>query len=416
MSNPYEERIELESLDEVLARLADPAADFRRVAIQGVDLTTVAELLVTRDIAGCVFLGCVLPDLLAKAAASQDCLVMPCPRGLIFQPYRGALYTADELYAGFDPEIAEASFEHTLDRLICKTCLDLTTRRLYPGVPIEIELFRRVHDHAITDALGELLADLRAEGRRAVAIMGGHDMKRASRAEDGAPARYLEVARIARALTNAGFVVLSGGGPGAMEAANLGAYLAPFDEGVLIEAIDVLASEPKLDYEKPAAWLLPAMEVRRRYPLDAASLARRTSIGIPTWHYGHEPPNPFASHIAKYFENSVREEGLLAIADGGVIFAPGNAGTVQEIFQDACQNYYRSYGPAAPMILFGSGYWNPDEMTTRPGDKNKKVLPLLQKLAQEKGFEAELLVTDEVGAVVDFVVRRWARAQPLSPP
>jgi uncharacterized protein YihD (DUF1040 family) len=47
-------------------------------------------------------------------------------------------------------------------------------------------------------------------------------------------------------------------------------------------------------------------------------------------------------------------------------------------------------------------------MTSRPGDRNKKVFPLLQKLAQEKGFEDRLLLTDEVGAVVEFVVRRGA--------
>ena len=50
----------------------------------------------------------------------------------------------------------------------------------------------------------------------------------------------------------------------------------------------------------------------------------------------------FATDIAKYFENSLREEGLLALALAGVVFARGNAGTVQEIFQDACQNYYRA--------------------------------------------------------------------------
>ena len=30
----------------------------------------------------------------------------------------------------------------------------------------------------------------------------------------------------------------------------------------------------------------------------------RESLGIPTWHYGHEPPNPFATSIAKYFRNA----------------------------------------------------------------------------------------------------------------
>jgi uncharacterized protein YihD (DUF1040 family) len=58
------------------------------------------------------------------------------------------------------------------------------------------------------------------------------------------------------------------------------------------------------------------------------------------------------------------------------------------------------------MILFGSDYWNPDVMPERPDDKRKKVFPLVQKLAREKGFEGELLLTDEVGAVVEFVVRR----------
>lgn len=40
----------------------------------------------------------------------------------------------------------------------------------------------------------------------------------------------------------------------------------------------------------------------------------------------------------------------------GVIFAEGNAGTVQEIFQDACQNYYVNFNFRSPMILFGTHY------------------------------------------------------------
>ena len=84
------------------------------------------------------------------------------------------------------------------------------------------------------------------------------------------------------------------------------------------------------------------------------------SLGIPTWLYGHEPPTPFASHIAKYFANSVREEGLLAIAKGGVIFAPGSAGTMQEIFQDIAQNHYESFGYASPMVFLNKKYWSYD--------------------------------------------------------
>jgi predicted Rossmann-fold nucleotide-binding protein len=62
-------------------------------------------------------------------------------------------------------------------------------------------------------------------------------------------------------------------------------------------------------------------------------------------------PTPFATHIAKYFANSVREEGLLAIAKGGVIFTPGSAGTMQEIFQDLAQNHYQSFGVSSPMVF-----------------------------------------------------------------
>jgi hypothetical protein len=84
----------------------------------------------------------------------------------------------------------------------------------------------------------------------------------------------------------------------------------------------------------------------------------------------------------------VREEGLLALALGGIIYAEGNGGTVQEIFQDANQNYYRTYAnKKSPMILFGVDYWNPADMCRHnPADKRKKVYPVLEKLACEKSF------------------------------
>src|SRR5581483_8706528 len=113
-----------------------------------------------------------------------------------------------------------------------------------------------------------------------------------------------------------------------------------------------------------------------------------------TWFYGHEPPNVFATHVAKYFTNSVREEGLLAVALAGVIYAEGNAGTVQEIFEDACQNYYRTFDDArSPMILFGVDYWT----------RLKPAWPLLKQLGEEKGFADYLLVTDDVSAIVPFL-------------
>ena len=75
------------------------------------------------------------------------------------------------------------------------------------------------------------------------------------------------------------------------------------------------------------------------------------SLSIPTWFYGHEPSNPFATHIAKYFSNSEREDGLLAVATAGIVFVPGGPGTLQEVFQDAAQNAYETYGRSSPMVF-----------------------------------------------------------------
>ena len=88
------------------------------------------------------------------------------------------------------------------------------------------------------------------------------------------------------------------------------------------------------------------MQVRERFPQD-----RYESVGIPTWLYGHEPATPLATRITKYFDNSIREDGILTLAKGGIIYTPGSAGTLQEIFQDAVQNHYLSFGYASPMVF-----------------------------------------------------------------
>ena len=138
-----------------------------------------------------------------------------------------------------------------------------------------------------------------------------------------------------------------------------------------------------------------------RFPRDAAD-TRTESVGVPTWFYGHEPPNPFASHIAKFFDNSLREEGVLAIATHGVIFAEGNAGTVQEIFQDACQNYYATHGAAAPMVLLGTRYWH-REGSAGENPLAKPVWPLLLQMGAEKGFGHLLRLTDDLDDIVRFI-------------
>ena len=112
----------------------------------------------------------------------------------------------------------------------------------------------------------------------------------------------------------------------------------------------------------------------------------RESLGIPTWHYGHEPTNIFATAIAKYFRNALREAILLQICDAGIVFLPGAAGTVQEVFQDACENYYADESSVAPMVLVGATYWT----ETMP------AWPLLTSLAQGRPMEKHVHLVDTV--------------------
>ncbi len=118
-------------------------------------------------------------------------------------------------------------------------------------------------------------------------------------------------------------------------------------------------------------------------------------MGIPTWFYGHEPPNAFAQHIAKYFVNAVREDGLLARSTAGVVFLPGAAGTVQEIFDNATPNYYSSRGEPTPMVLVNKEHWT-DTLPT---------WPLLRSLAEGRTMASRIALVDSVEEVPQALAR-----------
>ena len=198
---------------------------------------------------------------------------------------------------------------------------------------------------------------------------------------------YRQVAQIGKKLAEKGFIPISGGGPGAMEATHLGAWFAERSLNDLETAIEILSAAPKYTDQ---LWLSKAFEVMARYP----RITEAESLGIPTWLYGHEPPTPFASKIAKYFANSVREEGLLAIAKGGVIYSPGSAGTIQEIFQDATQNHYLSFDIASPMIFLNKKYW----IEERP------IFTLLERMQMEGKYKNLLLSSsDDCDEIVEIL-------------
>ncbi|MGI9599245.1 MAG: LOG family protein, partial [Acidimicrobiales bacterium] len=159
---------------------------------------------------------------------------------------------------------------------------------------------------------------------------------------------------LGRRIALSGRCVVTGGGPGAMEAANLGAASSAMDGEAVDRLINQLAEVPGFE-DDPDGFIGVSLEVA------SAVEGPTDTLSVPTWFYGHEPSNPFATHIAKYFSNSERETGLLAIALSGIVFLAGGPGTIQEVFQDAAQNAYRTFGNPAPMVFLdppgSAGYW-----------------------------------------------------------
>jgi predicted Rossmann-fold nucleotide-binding protein len=116
-------------------------------------------------------------------------------------------------------------------------------------------------------------------------------------------------------------------------------------------------------------------------------------LSVPTWLYGHEPANLFAGGIAKYFSNAIREDTLLRLARGGVVFAPGWAGTVQEVFQAATKAFYFADGASGPLIFLGRSFWT-DVVPVR-----SLLAPLLA--ASPHGDQSSLIrLTDDVSEAV----------------
>ena len=307
--------------------------------------------------------------------------------GLPYQPIRQQLYTPADLFQGFEPA-EPASWGQTMDFAIYRHFV--MEGRSAPSNPY-MGMMQALHDNTTTQSTAALIS-----GRRVAAVMGGHKMARDS-------ASYRNVAILARRLTSNGILVCSGGGPGAMEASHLGASLAAGSDSDLEDALARLKTQPVVPAlggivdpggtVDPAlsaqahAWFKPAYEIAESIGSPGESLA------IPTWHYGHEPSTPLATHIAKYFQNSIREDGLLALATQGIVYSEGKAGTIQEIFLDGAQNYYRSFGHFSPMVLFGADYWT----TTYP------VVGVLRKLFTAADFAKYVLVTDDVGAAARFI-------------
>lgn len=362
--------IEIGSLEELAAHLADTRARTGHASLVGcmvvdLDLREQSGALAEADVRGAVLLGCTCADGVEEMLQARGALVFPTLPDLPFDPYRARLYDAEELFG-------EGPYSASADGLIYAWSRAWRASRDVRG-----SLAAMLHDDAISTALDAATAAM--DPSRVVGVMGGHDVDRDS-------PNFAAAARLGRDLARAGYLVLTGGGPGAMEAANLGAYLAPFDDEELDLALAQLSIAPS-----PAggidAWVDAARQVRRNAPPVHAG----RSVGIPTWFYGHEPPNLFATDVAKYFLNSLREDTLLHRCRGGIVFLPGEAGTVQEIFQATTENYYASQSSlVAPLVLVDSALWD----TALP------AYPLLESLGRGRVMGERLALVPDVASVL----------------
>ena len=213
--------------------------------------------------------------------------------------------------------------------------------------------------------------------------MGGHALQRTD-------AMFRDIVSLSKQLTENGFYMLSGGGPGAMEATHLGAWMAGRSDEEVSDALSLLREAPTF---KDDGWLSTAFAVIERYPQESYE-----SLSIPTWLYGHEPSTPFATHIAKFFENSIREDSILTLAYGGVVYTPGSAGTMQEIFQDAVQNHYLSFSFSSPMVFLDRHFWT-EEMP---------IYTLLEQLMETGKYRNLLLTLTDDDEEAERVLKAFA--------
>ncbi|MET4233944.1 putative Rossmann-fold nucleotide-binding protein [Bradyrhizobium sp. i1.4.4] len=339
------------------------------------------------------------------------------------------LYTAEDLLGGFNPW---DKMGYTLSR-------DFAIYREFVanGGPLPASLAVRAeqaaHDAAIADALRIFLKTVQ---RPLVGIMGGHSLPR------NHPA-YKAIAHLARDLARKDFLLVTGGGPGVMEAAHLGvAFSSTETTKELDDAIEALGKAPKApvldDLFAPdwtikegklkalleaRDWLRAAIEVRRKAP---ATLP--VSLAIPTWLYGAEPTMPFATHYAKYFQNSLREEALVNNSRAGIVYGRGGGGTMREVYQDVERNYYaKTLDEVTPMIFFDvEKYWETDPVmeemkATTPGINVKPTIRpiltfgLVSEKRHKKDVEAcldkKLLFTTDHAVIIDALREHEEQSQ-----
>ena len=215
----FGELVPIASRDAFLAAVPELAGAW----VADVDLRDLDVDWRTLHVTGATFAGCGLTAGAETDLRERGAMVLPPFDSFEFSPYRSSLYTNAELMEGYEPGRPET----TRDAKIGTWSLEP------PEMPAA--LARGMHDACIDAALVRFLTEIGP----VVGIMGGHALPRS------AP-QYRDVAELGRLLTRAGLTVATGGGPGLMEAANLGAWLAHAPPDALDDALRLLVRAPPL--------------------------------------------------------------------------------------------------------------------------------------------------------------------------
>ena len=161
---------------------------------------------------------------------------------------------------------------------------------------------------------------------------------------------YIAARETGKLLAEAGFEVITGGGPGIMEAANRGAF-------------------------------------------EAGKVSVGCNIELPF----EQQPNPYQTRMMSFKYFFVRKTMFIKYSNAYVIF-PGGFGTMDELFEALTLIQTRKIRNF-PVVLFGSQYW-------------RGLLGwLTSTMLNEKNINAEdlglLHLTDSPKGAVDFIVKVW---------